>query len=103
MNSQRPVHEIRFGRIKVAIWVNQGANGPWHSVQVCRIYKDDQSVWKQSDSFNRDDLPLVCKALDQAHTWIYEQSQPARNGRESQGSAAEEAVAAIGAGATRPQ
>ena len=38
MASQKPIHVIRFGRIKVAIWENQSQNGPWHSVQVCRVY-----------------------------------------------------------------
>ena len=30
--------------------------------------------WKQTDSFGRDDLPLLAKVIDLAHTWIFEQS-----------------------------
>ena len=91
MALQRPVQGMRLGRIKVVIWANQSPNGPWYSVQVCRAYKDDHGEWKQSDSFGRDDIPLVCKALDQAHTWIFEQARPPKNGPQGVDSAVEEA------------
>ena len=70
----RPVHEIRLGRIKAAIWENEVQNGIRHNVTFQRIYKDGDQ-WRQSESFGRDDLPLVMKVADLAHTWIYEQSQ----------------------------
>ena len=79
----KPAYTIRFGHIKATIWANQSPNRLWFSVQVCRVYKNDQNEWKQSDSFGRDDLPLVCKALDQAHTWIYEQPRPPYNGQDA--------------------
>jgi hypothetical protein len=40
-------------------------------VTFARLYKDGDD-WKQTESFGRDDLPLVAKVADQAHTWIYE-------------------------------
>ncbi|WP_235034191.1 hypothetical protein [Roseiconus lacunae] len=67
----RPVHEIRMGRIKAAIWENETANGPRHNVTVSRIYKDGET-WKDSNSFGRNDLPLVGKVVDLAHTWIFD-------------------------------
>ena len=70
----RPVHEIRLGRIKAAIWENEVQNGIRHNVTFQRIYKDGDE-WRQSESFGRDDLPLVMKVADLAHTWIYEQAQ----------------------------
>jgi hypothetical protein len=45
-----------------------------HNVQLRRLYKDGDN-WAQSDSFGRDDLPLVAKVADLAHTWIFEQSE----------------------------
>ncbi|MCR9294826.1 MAG: hypothetical protein NXI32_19065 [bacterium] len=71
MSTKKPVHEIRFGRIKAAIWENDTQNGTRHNVTVSRIYKDADQ-WKDSTSFGRDDLPLVAKVVDQAHSWIYE-------------------------------
>ena len=71
--SKKPVHSVRLGRIEAAIWANEGSKGTFHNVTVTRSYKDGDD-WKQSDSFGRDDLPLVCKVMDMAHTWIFEQA-----------------------------
>ena len=46
---------------------------------VSRLYKDGDD-WRDSTSFGRDDLPLVGKVLDRAHTWIF-----ANNGGTSTG------------------
>ena len=70
----RPVHEIRLGRIKATIWANEVEGGVRHNVQLRRLYKRGDD-WAQSDSFGRDDLPLVMKVSDLAHTWIFERSQ----------------------------
>ncbi len=75
----RPVHEVRFGRIRAAIWQNETENGPRHNVTLTRLYKDGDE-WKDSTSFGRDDLPLVAKVCDQAHTWIFEQAAERSNG-----------------------
>jgi hypothetical protein len=71
-SANKPVHEIRMGRIKAAIWENETQNGVRHNVTCQRIYKEDGGEWKSSDSFGRDDLPLLSKVVDLAHTWIYE-------------------------------
>ncbi len=67
---QRPVHEIRMGRIRAAIWENGTQNGTRHNVTLTRLYKDGEQ-WKDSASFGRDDLPLVSKVSEMAHSWIY--------------------------------
>jgi hypothetical protein len=71
---QKPVHEIRLGRIKAAIWANETDNGTRHNVTITRLYKDGDE-WKTSTSFGREELPLVAKIADMAHTWIYQQGQ----------------------------
>jgi hypothetical protein len=73
----RPVHEIRLGRIKAAIWENDTQNGTRHNVTFQRIYVGDDGQWASSLSFGRDDLPLVAKVADLAHSWIYQQAQDA--------------------------
>ncbi len=77
----RPVNEIRMGRIRAAIWENETQNGTRHNVTLSRIYKDGD-VWKDSTSFGRDDLPLVMKVSDLAHSWIFDNSQPADSTKE---------------------
>lgn len=75
MNKNRPVHEIRLGFIKASIWENNvGDKTTRHNVTLSRFYKDKESdQWKTAESFGRDDLLLVAKAADLAHSWIYEQ------------------------------
>ena len=72
--SKKPVHDVRLGRIKAAIWENDTQNGKRYNVTFTRLYKDGEQ-WKDSQSFGRDDLPLLAKVADQVHTWIFEQSQ----------------------------
>ena len=67
---QSPVHEIRLGAVKATIWSNETSVGTRHNVTLCRIYKDGDE-WKQTASFGRDDLPLVCKVSDLAHSFIF--------------------------------
>lgn len=76
---KRPVHEIRFGHVKAAIWENETSQGIRHNVTFQRIYRDGDT-WKSTDSFGRDDLLLVQKVADLAHTWIYEESQESGEG-----------------------
>jgi hypothetical protein len=79
---KRPVQEIRLGRIRAAIWENDTENGPRHNVTLSRLYKDGDE-WKDSASFGRDDLPLLAKVCDQAHTWIFEQAAERNEHRRS--------------------
>ena len=70
----KPDHEVRLGRIKAAIWANETDNGVRHNVTITRLYKDGDE-WKTSTSFGREELPLVAKVADLAHTWIYQHGQ----------------------------
>jgi hypothetical protein len=86
----RPVHEIRLGRIRAAIWQNETDNGTFYNVTISRLYKDGDD-WKDSSSFGRDDLPLVAKVCDQVHTWIFEQGSSKTNGNGENGDGGDEA------------
>jgi hypothetical protein len=71
---QKPIHEVRLGSIKAAVWKNDTENGTRYNVTFSRIYKDGDQ-WKSTDSFGRDDLLIVGKVADQAHSWIFAQAQ----------------------------
>jgi hypothetical protein len=72
---QRPVHEVRLGRVRAAIWENRTDNGPRHNVTISRLYKDEETnQWKDSASFGRDDLHLVGTVSQMAELWIYSQA-----------------------------
>lgn len=85
-NKQKPVHEIRLGAVKAAIWENETQNGTRHNVTVSRLYKDKESgEWKFSENFGRDDLPLLAKVADFCHTWIFQTTQKTDDGDRSPG------------------
>jgi hypothetical protein len=70
----KPIHEVRLGAIKAAVWKNDTDSGVRYNVTLTRLYKDGDQ-WKSTDSFGRDDLLVLAKVADQAHTWIWAQAQ----------------------------
>lgn len=76
---KKPVHEVRVGRIRAAVWENETKNGSLHNVTFSRLYRDDEGDWHDSTSFGRDDLPLLCKVADRVHSWIFDQAQRANS------------------------
>ena len=74
MENNKPAHEIRIGSIKAALWRNETQPGARYGVTFSRLYKDGEQ-WKSSDSFGRDDLLLLAKVADRAHTWITENGE----------------------------
>lgn len=75
MAKKKPVQELRLGRIRAAIWENETTNGMRYNATFSRLYLDDDGNWQDTTSFGRDDLPLLCKVADSAHTWIFEQAK----------------------------
>ena len=71
----RPVHTIRYGALRAAIWKREldlGNNSrPMYSVTFTRSYKDGND-WKDSSSFGPDDLLTLAKIADDAHTFIHQ-------------------------------
>jgi hypothetical protein len=74
-----PVKAFRLGRIKAAVWENVSEQQKFYSVTFARTYVDDDNKYHDSDSFGRDDLPLVAKLADQAHTFIFERLAELKN------------------------
>ncbi|MFT3868403.1 MAG: hypothetical protein QM715_07890 [Nibricoccus sp.] len=71
--SKLPVKTFRLGRIKAAVWENEADLKKYYNVTFARTYVDEAKNYHDTDSFGRDDLPLVAKLADQAHTFIFEQ------------------------------
>jgi hypothetical protein len=74
MANQKPIAEVRTGAIKATIWKNSTENGARFNVTFDRLYKDGEK-WKSAASFGRDDLLLLAKVADQAHTCIFQLQQ----------------------------
>ena len=73
----RPACTIRYGAVRAAIWRNVVDNGnasrPMYSVTFSRSYKDGENNWKNGTSFGLDDLLILAKVADEAHSWIARQ------------------------------
>lgn len=67
-----PVKTLRIGRIKAAVWENEADSKKFYNVTFARTYVDDAKNYHDADSFGRDDLLVVAKLADQAHTFIFE-------------------------------
>jgi hypothetical protein len=74
MAKSKPVHEVRLAAVKAAIWRNDTDKGARYNTTFSRLYKDGDE-WGNTDSFGRDDLLVLAKVADQAHSWIHEQAQ----------------------------
>jgi hypothetical protein len=74
MPKEKPAHEIRLGAIKATIWKNDTVKGGRYNTTFVRLYRDDDK-WKNTGSFGRDDLLVLAKIADIAHSWICEQHQ----------------------------
>ena len=72
--SPKPVAEVRIGRVKAAIWSNDTEGGTRHNVTFSRLYKAGEE-WKSTQSFGRNDLLVLAKVADQAHSRIFELQQ----------------------------
>jgi hypothetical protein len=67
----KPVHEIRLGSIRAAIWANQTQNGLRHSVTISRSYRVGND-WKKTNSYGKEDLLVLEKITELAQKWLYE-------------------------------
>ena len=71
MDKNRPIKKFRAGNAQVAVWANKGKKGTWFSVTISRSYKNASGEWEDANGFGLQDIPLLCKLLDQAYDYLY--------------------------------
>lgn len=73
----KPVHTLRYGNVKAAVWRNEvdlgNASRAMYHVTFSRSYKDHSELWRDSGSFGPEDLLVLAKLADEAHTFIFKQ------------------------------
>jgi len=67
-----PVKKVRYGRIEVAIWKNEGKERPFYTTTLTRSYKDDDGTWKQSSSLSGSELLVAAQAYQETFRTIEE-------------------------------
>ena len=75
MANQKPHDEVRIGTVKAAIWQNQAGDRTRYNVTFSKSYRDADGQWKTTHSFGRNDLLVLAKVADQAHSRIVELEQ----------------------------
>jgi hypothetical protein len=77
-----PVHRIRLSAISASIFANtSGEGGTFYNCQFDRAYLDGED-WKHTKSFGREDLLVLAKVADLAHSWIHAQQQGGNSSEE---------------------
>lgn len=71
----KPVKVFRIKGVKVSIWANSvtidGRETIMHKVTDQRIYREGDD-WKTTESYSRDDLPILQMLVQDAYRWILE-------------------------------
>jgi hypothetical protein len=68
-SSKKPAVEVTLYPVSAAIWRNTSASGkPFFTATFLRSYKDEAGNWKSSNSFSPDEVLLLAKVADIAHT-----------------------------------
>jgi hypothetical protein len=67
---KKPAARINLHPVSAAIWRNQHQKGAFYSVTFERSYKDDSGNWQTATTFNSNDLLLLAKAADLAHSEV---------------------------------
>ena len=72
MANQKPHARVRIGAVKAAIWQNQAGDRTRYNVTFSKSYRDADGQWKTTQSFGRNDLLVLAKVADRAHSRIFE-------------------------------
>ena len=74
MNARKPVHEIRLGAVRAAVWECWPREESKYRISISRAPRPGEQP-RRPDEFEADDLPLVAEVVDLAHLWICEQAE----------------------------
>lgn len=76
MANNKPIHTIRSGAVKAAIWANHHNGQTFHSFTLSRLYRADES-WKSTSSFSRFDFNNLLAITVAVDEWIRNEERAA--------------------------
>jgi hypothetical protein len=68
---QKPIHEVRLGRVRAAVWENASEKRSWRKVTFSRLFKDKSNQWQDTNSFAKEDLLFLAEVARQAAVILY--------------------------------
>jgi hypothetical protein len=80
---KKPSRKVTIHPITAAIWRNVNPKGePFFTATFERAYRDQQGNWKSSNSFSVDEVLLLAKVADLAHTELVNLRAPGKADRQ---------------------
>ncbi len=76
MENMTVIQTLAYRNIRCLIMARNTSKGIRHKIAFKRSYQDAGKTF-DSESFRVDDLLLIAKLANQAHTWIYEHPEVA--------------------------
>lgn len=76
---KKPIHELKWGPIKAAIWEGKCNGGSRYVVIASRPHKSDHG-WIGTCSLRREDFMVTCKVIDEAYRWIWKRQTSLQEG-----------------------
>lgn len=67
----QPVKVFRMGYVKCEVFSRHARTGPQYHAIITRLFKNG-TQWCESRQFSKDELMLVAKLADAAHSWMYD-------------------------------
>ena len=76
MTENRPIHTLSYGTTKITIWQNDNSElGKFFNLGIHRVFTRE-GKWERSSYFSEYDIPILSKAILDAHTWIENYKKP---------------------------
>lgn len=92
-DSNKPVDNVRIGSVRAAIWRNDHEKGAIYNATFERSYRGSNKEWRSSSSFGRDELLLLAKVANEAHTRITALQRADRDAQKHNGNGDDSEVA----------
>lgn len=85
MENNKPENKFQIGAVSACIWkrshtTKDGQSFEKRQVSLDRTYKDRNGNWKNSSSYDTNDIPKAILALSQAYQHLVKKSETASNG-----------------------
>lgn len=65
-----PERKFRAGGVSATVWMNSTEKGVFPSIRLSRSYLDKQNNWKDTNSFNINDIPKAVLVLGEAYRYV---------------------------------
>ncbi len=66
----QPEKKFKAGAVTATVWQNQNDKGTYASVRLAKTYKDRDNKWKESTTFQLNDLPKAMLVLEEAYRYL---------------------------------